>query len=75
MAEFQKSLYSYLRETIPNEVLGKMCEYLSTTDVLQLCSLDTEDDQHFTEIVRSLVISKKLVHIQLEKQNQILELK
>lgn len=57
----RKSLWYYLRYELIEDCLVKLFEYLHVRDLLNICDLDTEDDQYFTCIIRERVIGRKLI--------------
>lgn len=64
-ATFQKkmdgSLYFHLKNRCNPDCLVRIFEKLTSVDLQQICDLDTEKDQFFTDLVYFDVIGKKLV--------------
>ncbi|XP_055309453.1 uncharacterized protein LOC129573184 isoform X2 [Sitodiplosis mosellana] len=66
----QKSLRYYLRYELNEDCLVELCEYLHVHDLMQICDLDTEDDQYFTVLIRERVIGRKLIDLEPRNKRQ-----
>lgn len=62
------SLWHYLRNVLIEDCLVEVFEYLHVHDLMQICDLDTVDDQFFTEIITNRVIGKKLIDLEPRKE-------
>lgn len=65
-----KSLLYYLRYVLNEDCLLELFDYLHVHDLMQMCDLDTDDDQYFTTLIKKRVIGRKLIDLEPRNRRQ-----
>lgn len=61
---------SLLRYGLNEDCLVELFEYLHVHDLMQICDLDTDDDKHFTTLIKKRVIGCKLIDLEPRNKRQ-----